>query len=63
MASSTDTHSSYAADIHPFWGKLNWNIFPFYEPVIFYTFIVVCILGTAVLAALTYYRLWGYLWR
>ncbi|MEM6303893.1 MAG: cytochrome o ubiquinol oxidase subunit I [Pseudomonadota bacterium] len=48
---------------HWFWGKLDWNIFPFYDPVIFGTFIAVVILTTALLGALTYYRLWGYLWN
>ncbi|MEL6932762.1 MAG: cbb3-type cytochrome c oxidase subunit I, partial [Pseudomonadota bacterium] len=51
------------ADIHPFWGKLGWDIFPFYDPVILSTFIVVVIGGAGLFAALTYYRLWGYLWR
>ncbi|MEM1340852.1 MAG: cbb3-type cytochrome c oxidase subunit I, partial [Pseudomonadota bacterium] len=49
--------------IHPFWGKLDWTIFPFYDPVIFTTFILVCIGGAAMVGALTYYRLWGYLWH
>ncbi|MEM6481736.1 MAG: cytochrome o ubiquinol oxidase subunit I [Pseudomonadota bacterium] len=64
MASSPSAHgSAQLTEIHPFWGKLSWNVFPFYEPVIFYTFIVVVIGGVAVVAAMTYYRLWGYLWR
>ncbi|MEM7441151.1 MAG: cytochrome o ubiquinol oxidase subunit I [Pseudomonadota bacterium] len=61
MASSPDAHAG-PTDIHPFWGKLDWNIFPFYEPVIFYTFIVVAIGGAAFMAVMTYYRLWVPLW-
>ncbi|MEL7255648.1 MAG: cytochrome o ubiquinol oxidase subunit I [Pseudomonadota bacterium] len=51
------------SDAHWFWGKLNWDIFPFYDPIIFGTFIGTMILGTVVVGALTYYRLWGYLWN
>ncbi|MEO0484735.1 MAG: cytochrome o ubiquinol oxidase subunit I [Pseudomonadota bacterium] len=47
---------------HPFWGKLTWDIFPFYDPILLGTFIVVVIGGGLLFAALTYYRLWGYLW-
>ncbi|MEM9880552.1 MAG: cytochrome o ubiquinol oxidase subunit I [Pseudomonadota bacterium] len=52
-----------AAEAHPIFGKLTWDIFPFYEPVVFYTFVGTIILGVGVVGALTYYRLWGYLWR
>lgn len=48
--------------VDPFWGKLSWDIFPFYEPIVLVTFIVVVLAGLALVAALTYYRLWGYLW-
>ncbi|MEM7521966.1 MAG: cbb3-type cytochrome c oxidase subunit I, partial [Pseudomonadota bacterium] len=63
MATSTGSYAYSPADVHPFWGKLGWDIFPFYDPVIFYTAIVVGIGGAALLAALTRYRLWGYLWH
>ncbi|MEL7300619.1 MAG: cytochrome o ubiquinol oxidase subunit I [Pseudomonadota bacterium] len=52
-----------AETAHPFWGKLTWDIFPFYDPILLGTFIVVVIGGIAAVAALTYYRLWGYLWN
>ena len=48
---------------HPFWGKLTWDIFPFYDPILLGTFIVVVLGGAALVGALTYYRLWGYLWN
>ncbi|WP_372570303.1 cytochrome o ubiquinol oxidase subunit I [Ruegeria jejuensis] len=65
MATSSDPHglASGSVDIHPFWGKLSWDIFPFYEPIVLGTFIGVAILGLAVLGAITYFRLWGYLWK
>jgi len=65
MALSQDTHGAHAAitEVHPFWGKLSWNALPFHEPIIFYTFLVVALGGIAFVALLTYYRLWGYLWK
>ena len=66
MATPEDTGAHGAADLpntaHWFWGKLGWDIFPFYDPVIFGTFVGTCILGAVVVGLLTYYRLWGYLW-
>ena len=65
MSLTQDAHASThhaAVHVDPFWGKLGWNIFPFHEPIVLYTFIVVVILGLTVLAAITYFRLWGYLW-
>ncbi|MGN5373473.1 cytochrome o ubiquinol oxidase subunit I [Sphingomonas hankookensis] len=44
-------------------GRLTIESFPIHEPIIVMTFIVVAIGGAAVLAALTYFRLWGYLWK
>ncbi|MEM9341622.1 MAG: cytochrome o ubiquinol oxidase subunit I [Pseudomonadota bacterium] len=63
MATAIDTALDAASTVHWFWGKLGWDIFPFYDPLIFGTFIATCILGTAVVGLTTYYRLWGYLWR
>ncbi|WP_283780879.1 cytochrome o ubiquinol oxidase subunit I [Ruegeria spongiae] len=65
MATSSDPHglASGSVDIHPFWGKLSWDIFPFYEPILLVTFIGVVTLGLAVLGTITYFRLWGYLWK
>ena len=67
MATPSTEYAGHAADalnsVHWFWGKLGWDIFPFYDPVIFGTFIGTCILGAVVFAAITYYRLWGYLWH
>ncbi len=44
-------------------GRLNWDAIPFHEPILLLTFGMVIIGGIAVLGALTYFRLWGPLWR
>ncbi|MET3762714.1 cytochrome o ubiquinol oxidase subunit I [Sphingomonas sp. AAP5] len=43
-------------------GRLTWESFPLHEPILLGTFIVVAALGLALVGALTYFRLWGYLW-
>ncbi len=44
-------------------GKLGWHSIPLYDPVILGTFVGVVVLGSVLVGALTYYKLWGYLWR
>ena len=44
-------------------GRLTWDVLPLHEPIVVVTFIVVAIGGLAVLGALTYFKLWGYLWK
>jgi cytochrome o ubiquinol oxidase subunit 1 len=44
-------------------GRLNWDAIPFHEPILLGTFAVVALGGIAVLGALTYFKVWGYLWR
>ena len=44
-------------------GKLGLHSIPYTDPVLVGTFIGVAVIGSALLAALTYYRLWGYLWH
>jgi cytochrome o ubiquinol oxidase subunit 1 len=44
-------------------GRLSLDSLPLHEPIVVGTFIAVAIGGLALLGALTYYRLWGYLWR
>jgi cytochrome o ubiquinol oxidase subunit 1 len=43
-------------------GRLTLDAIPYHEPILVMTFIVVAIGGLAVLGAVTYFRLWGYLW-
>jgi len=47
----------------PLLGRLNWDSLPFHEPILVATFAVVVIGGLGVLALLTRYKLWGYLWN
>ena len=44
-------------------GRLTLDAIPYHEPILVGTFIGVAILGVAVLAAITYFRFWGALWR
>jgi cytochrome o ubiquinol oxidase subunit 1 len=44
-------------------GRLTWDAIPFHEPILLATFIAVAIGGVVLLAALTYFRVWGTLWR
>lgn len=44
-------------------GRLSWEAIPFHEPILLATFVAVAIGGVAVVSALTYFRLWGVLWR
>ncbi|MEM1344794.1 MAG: cbb3-type cytochrome c oxidase subunit I, partial [Pseudomonadota bacterium] len=55
--------ASYTDPVDPIFGKLSLDVFPFYDPIIFSTFIVSGILGAGLVGAITYYRLWGYLWH
>jgi cytochrome o ubiquinol oxidase subunit 1 len=54
---SPDQHWSYL------FGKLSIDALPLHEPIIVATFAAVVLGGTVVVGALTYFKLWGYLWR
>ncbi|KQT60387.1 MULTISPECIES: cytochrome o ubiquinol oxidase subunit I [unclassified Aureimonas] len=43
-------------------GRLTLDAIPLHDPILLVTFAVVALGGIAVLGALTYFRLWGYLW-
>jgi cytochrome o ubiquinol oxidase subunit 1 len=49
--------------LHALFGRLTFEAFPIHEPILVATFVLVAIGGAATLGALTYFRLWGYLWR
>ena len=49
--------------IHFIFGRLTWDAIPFHVPILVYTFIVVAILGAALLGTITWMGKWGYLWR
>jgi len=44
-------------------GRLTWESIPLHEPILIATFAMVALGGVAVLALLTRYKLWGYLWN
>ncbi|MEI9405285.1 cytochrome o ubiquinol oxidase subunit I [Mesorhizobium argentiipisi] len=44
-------------------GRLTLESLPLHEPIVVVTFVVVALGGLAVLGAVTYFKLWGYLWR
>ncbi len=44
-------------------GRLGWDALPLHEPILIGTFIAVVLGGAVVLGAITYFRLWTYLWR
>ncbi|MEG8099434.1 cytochrome o ubiquinol oxidase subunit I [Candidatus Liberibacter brunswickensis] len=43
-------------------GRLTIDSIPYNIPIVLGTFCMVALIGTAVILAITYYRLWGYLW-
>jgi cytochrome o ubiquinol oxidase subunit 1 len=47
---------------HAVLGRFNMDALPLHEPILVATFIVVAIAGVSILGALTYFRLWAYLW-
>lgn len=44
-------------------GRLSWEAIPYHEPILVATFAVVAVGGVAVLALVTKFELWGYLWN
>ncbi|MBV8683882.1 MAG: cytochrome o ubiquinol oxidase subunit I [Caulobacteraceae bacterium] len=44
-------------------GRLTWDAIPFDVPIVMGTFAGVAAIGLTVLALITRYRLWGYLWK
>lgn len=44
-------------------GRLSWEAIPFHDPILMGTFVMVCLGGIAVLAAITYFKWWGPLWN
>ncbi|HEU4959819.1 MAG TPA: cytochrome o ubiquinol oxidase subunit I [Sphingomonas sp.] len=44
-------------------GRLSLESIPYHEPILVVTFIGVALGGIALLGAITYFKLWGYLWK
>ena len=52
-----------AIPTHPVFGRLTWDAIPLHDPILLGTFAAVVLGGVGVLGGLTYFRLWGTLWR
>ncbi len=48
---------------HFLFGRLTLEAIPYHEPILVVTFAAVAVIGLAVLALITKFRLWGYLWH
>ena len=44
-------------------GRLTWEALPLHEPIPVVTMSVVILGGLTLFGALTYFKLWGYLWK
>jgi cytochrome o ubiquinol oxidase subunit 1 len=49
--------------LHAVFGRLSLDALPLHEPIVVAAFIGTALAGAALLAAVTKYKLWGYLWR
>ena len=47
----------------PVFGKLSWDVIPYYEPLLIVSFLGTVFVGGALFAFITYKKLWGYLWH
>src|SRR5207244_8126837 len=45
------------------YGCLTWDAIPLHEPILLATFVAFVFGGVATVVALTYFRVWGTLWR
>lgn len=61
MAPMTSSDPSAYVEISPLLGRLTWAAIP-HDPIVLATFAVVVLGGLALLAIITRYKLWGYLW-
>jgi cytochrome o ubiquinol oxidase subunit 1 len=52
-----------AAAVSPIFGRFTLAALPLNEPIVVATFVAVAIGGIALLSVLTYFRVWGYLWK
>ncbi|MFT6087462.1 MAG: cytochrome o ubiquinol oxidase subunit 1, partial [Glaciecola sp.] len=44
-------------------GRLSWDAIPLHDPILIATFAMVALGGGLLVAGLTYYKVWGYLWH
>jgi cytochrome o ubiquinol oxidase subunit 1 len=55
--------SAPSAALSPIFGRLSLDALPLHEPILVATFAAVAVGGLALLGLLTWFRLWGYLWK
>ena len=55
--------SASSAAMSPIFGRLSLDALPLHEPILVATFAGVAVGGLALLALITRFRLWGYLWK
>src|SRR3546814_15897109 len=55
-------HESTSQLTSPLFGRLTLDAIPYHEPILVWTFVLVALLGVALLGAITYARKWSYLW-
>src|SRR3546814_795920 len=55
-------HESTSHLTSPLFGRLTLDAIPYHEPILVWTFVLVALLGVALLGAITYARKWSYLW-
>ncbi|MDI1260645.1 cytochrome o ubiquinol oxidase subunit I [Aquabacterium sp.] len=44
-------------------GRLSWEAIPLHDPILLVTFAAVVLGGLSMVGAITYFKLWGYLWK
>src|SRR3546814_18498239 len=55
-------HESTSHLTSPLFGRLTLDAIPYHEPILVWTFVLVALLGVALLGAITSARKWSYLW-
>ena len=60
--SSPNLPTDHIVPVSPLLGRLTWDAIP-HDPIVLATFAVVAVGGLAMMALITRYKLWGYLWR
>ncbi|MFC7379879.1 cytochrome o ubiquinol oxidase subunit I [Brevundimonas sp. GCM10030266] len=62
MAHPISSDPSAFVEISPLLGRLTWAAIP-HDPIVLGTFAVVVLGGIGLVAAITHFKLWGYLWK
>ena len=63
MASIMQPATPSPLSVSPIFGRFTLESLPLHEPIVVATFVVVALGGIALLAALSYFKLWTWLWK